>query len=346
MYNKWKIRLFGVVVVLLIISSAYLGYFWYQLNITRNELAESEAKLDTTLAELGDAESELTDTKKSLNNTQAQLIYIEGELGTTKVQLANTEVQLSTTTAELNLTKNKLDITESQLENEKDKNSQMLNQYASLKEQVNNRLGDSPEDKQSFITPNDSSVSEKVLEITGGYAEDVNERWRDYERLYRWVVNNISYSYDSYMPLLPKDISGGLIWRQECWRMPEETLEDKTGDCEDMALLLASMMKSYNKGRYTVWVLDIDSSVSGVSGHIGVAYPVQGGKLTILDPAGNYYTGQYGTLRSESISVAVNSWISYWQTEIPGAKIAAVFSDSIHEEFNDTEEFITWAQDR
>ena len=144
------------------------------------------------------------------------------------------------------------------------------------------------------------------------------------------------------MPILPENISGGLVWRQDYWRMPEETIENETGDCEDMAVLLASMLRSYNEEEYAIWVLEIRS---GESGHVAVAFPVQGGKLAILDPAGNYYTGQYGSLDSSSVSIAVNNWLSHWQSEMPGAEIVGVFSEDIFEEFSSTAEFVTWAQE-
>jgi len=327
MYNIWE-KLFIAVVILLVGASAVGGYSLYKWNVTKNQLIDTEVKLSNTVIEL--------------DNTKAQLIDTEGELDTTKAQLADTEAQLSTITAELYLTKNQLDMTANQLETEKNKNSQMLNQYVSLKEQVNIRLGDTSEDRQSFITPNNSLVSAKVLEITGGYSGDVNDYWRDCERLYRWVVNNISYSYDSYMPVLPESISDGLVWQQDYWRMPQETIEDETGDCEDMAVLLASMLRNYNEGEYSIWVLVIRS---GQSGHVAVAFPAQGGRLTILDPAGNYYTGQYGSLDSSDISIAVNNWLSHWQSQMPDAEIIRVFSEDVFKEFSSTAEFITWTQE-
>jgi len=361
----WK-RLFIVVIILLVSSSAFGGYFWYQLNVTKNQLADTKVQLDNTLAELDTAEAQLDDTEAllditkeqlddtenlldttlvELDATKAQLTDTKTLLDTTQTQLVDTEAKLGTTKAQLDVTTTQLGMATAQLEIERNKNSQMLNQYASLKEQVNVRLGDTPEDKQNFINPSNSSVSAKVVEITGGYSEDINEYWRDCERLYQWVVNNISYSYDSHMPILPESISGGLIWQQDYWRMPEETLEDETGDCEDMAVLLASMLRSYNEGKYQIWVLVIRSSVPEAKGHAAVAFPVQGGELAILDPAGNYYTGQYESLQSESASVAVNNWLSHWQSEMPGAEIIGVFSEDIFEEFSNTAEFITWAQE-
>ena len=348
MYSIWK-RLFIVVIILLVSSSAFGGYFWYQLNVTKNQLADTKVQLDNTLVELDatkvqldntlveldTTKAQLTDTKTLLDTTQTQLVDTEAELGTIKAQLVDTETQL-------NVTKTQLDTTTIQLETEKANNSRMLSQYVGLKQEIDSKMGRTQEDMQSFITPNDSSVSARVMEITGGYSGDVNDYWKDAKRLYSWVVSNISYSYDSYMPILPETISGELIWGQECWRMPEETLEDETGDCEDMAVLLASMLLSYNEGDYAIWAIEIRSEDAG---HVAVAFPVQGGKLTILDPAGNYYTGQYGALDSSNISYAVNKWLSHWQRQMPNAEIVRVFSGNFYEEFSSTAEFITWAQE-
>ncbi len=351
MYSMWK-RLFIVVTILLVSSSAFGGYFWYQLNVTKNQLADTKVQLDNTLVELDTTRAQLTDTKTLLDTTlveldaaKAQLTDTKTLLDTTQIQLVDTEAKLGTTKTQLDVTKTQLGMTATQLETEKNKNNQMLNQYGDFKQQIGVRLALKPGNKQSFITPNNSSVSAKVLEITGGYSEDINEYWRDCERLYQWIVNNIAYSYDSYIPILPETISGELIWRQEYWRTPEETIGDETGDCEDMALLLASMLRSYNEGEYQVWVLVIRSSVPEVKGHVAMAFPVQDSKLTILDPAGNYHTGQYESLQSESVSIAVNNWLSHWQSEMPSAEIVEVFSEDIYKEFSSTAEFITWAQE-
>ncbi len=338
MYRMWK-RLFIVATILLVACATFGGFFWYQLNDTKKQLANTEVQLANTMVELDITEEQLTNTKTLLDTTKTQLADTKTLLDTTKTQLVATEAQLGTTKRELATTK-------SQLETTKNENSRMGSQYAGLRNQINVRLGSTPQDRQSFITPDNSTVSAQVREITGGYSEDVNEYWGDCERLYRWVVNNISYSYDSYMPVLPVTLSGELIWWEGFWRMPEETLEDKTGDCEDMAVLLASMLRSYNEGNYSIWVLTIRSSVPEVSGHVAVAFPVAGGRLAILDPAGNYYTGyQYGSLGSDSASVAVSNWLSYWENDIPGVEIVEAFSENSHNQFSGTDEFLTWLKE-
>ncbi len=322
MYRMWK-SLFIVATILLVSCTLFCVSFWHQLNVTKIRLAYAEARLADTVAEL--------------NTTRTQLSVTENQLATTEAQLSFTKNRLAFTEAQL-------DTTRSQLETAKNENSQMLNQYAGLKRQINVRLGDTRQDRQSFITPDNSAVSAKVREVTGGYSEDVSGYWWDCEQLYRWVVNNIRYSYDSRLPYLPETLSGELTWSKDYWRMPEETLEDKTGDCEDMAVLLASMLRSYNEGKYSMgWVLGIESNVPEEKRHLAVAFPVKGGRLTILDPAGNYYTGyKYGSLGSDITSAAVSDWLSYWEKDMPGVKIVEAFSEDSYDEFSSTDEFLTW----
>ena len=325
MYSRWK-RLFIVAIILLVGCAALASSLRYQLNVTKSQLANTEVQLANTVVELDTTKAQLTDTKTLLDTTKTQLADTEAQFGTTKARLDVTKNQLAMTTAQLDTTEKELTTAKSQLETAKNENSDMVSQYAGLKAQINVRLGLTPQDRQSFITPSNSAVSVKVQEITGGYSKNINEYWRDWERLYRWVVDNISYSYDSYMPFLPENISGELIWLAGCWRMPEETLGDETGDCEDRALLLASMLLSYNEPNYAVWLLEIRTSIPEEKGHLAVAFPVAGGNLTILDPAGNYYTGyEHGSLRSESASVAVSKWLSHWAREMPGVEIVGAF---------------------
>ena len=110
-----------------------------------------------------------------------------------------------------------------------------------------------------------------------------------------------------------------------------------------MANLLVSLMFNYNNQEFAVWLVEIHNDDSG---HMAVAFPVAGGKLTILDPAGYYYTGYYtGTLQSERISTAVNNWLIHWADEMPGAEITAAFSYNFYEEFSKAQTFIQWAMD-
>ncbi len=351
MYNIRKI-VFIVIIILLVGSSTVSGYYWSRLDTAREQLADSEIQLDDTLEELRDAQIQLDDTLGELVDAQARFYDAQTEMVDTYLQLSATEArlvdseeQLSLAKTQLDIVSNRLDMTETQLDVEKNNNNQMLDQYAGFKRQIANGIGATNQDRQGFITPENYLVSEKAQEITGGYSEDINEYWRDVYRLYQWVVNNISYSYDSSMPVLPEVMSGELIWHGEYWRLPEETLEEKTGDCEDMATLPVSLMRSYNEGIFAVWAVTISSGIPGNIGHVGAAFPVADAKLTIVDPTGNYYTG-YGSLEAKSSSIAVNQWLAHWESDIPEAFISGVFTDDFYYEFSNTDEFLAWVMDR
>lgn len=320
-----------------------------QLLITINQLSTTETELYTSKAELVNTEQWLDATNAQLANTVSKLANTEFQLDNTKVILADTEaqlettaVQLSTTQAQLQKTAGQLTTVETKLETSKDKQIQMLNQYSDMREQINIRAGQG-QDIQKFITPDNSLVSAKVQEVAGNYSQDISELWRDYKRMYHWVVSNVTYSYDSQIPVIPEVMGDSLVWEKDYWRMPEETLEDEVGDCEDMAVLLVSMMLSYNNEGFAVWALGIANESAG---HLAVAFPVQGNELAILDPTGNYYSGYPGAFRSYDVAASINKWLSHWAREIPGAEINLVFSNEIYQQFTDSEDFVKWVSER
>jgi hypothetical protein len=154
-------------------------------------------------------------------------------------------------------------------------------------------------------------------------------------------VNNIDYSLDTPLPILPitsiGKLFGTMFWLEEYWRLPEETIEDGMGDCEDMAVLLTSMIINYNEGRYDAWAIGIQSEYGG---HMAVAIPVEGGKLAILDPVGDFYTGM---VSDKPVSEAINEWLRHWSEKIPNAYVNVVFNNELYELFDSNDEFIAWA---
>lgn len=303
-----------------------------------------EACISTQTAQISTLESEKSSLQSEVSSLKQTVSSQEVLISTQTAQISSLESvksNLEQTVSVQKITISILDSEKSRLQNEK---TQMLTQYGSLRSKIMARTGLTQQDRQSYITPNDATVSATVQGITSGYNGDMSKFWLDYKKMYTWVVDNIDYSYDSYLPVLPASISDAITWREDFWRTPAETLKDKTGDCEDMALLLISMLESYNKIDYAVWTVSIVSKVPEPKRHMAVAFPVAGGKLTILDPAGNYYTGiQSGYLRSESIASAVNSWLSHWSKEMPGAFIDGVMSENVDRQFSSSDEFIAWA---
>jgi hypothetical protein len=224
------------------------------------------------------------------------------------------------------------------LENEA---NQVLSDYDGIRKAVNERLGHV--DRKLFITPLDESIGAEVDEIAGSLSGNVEEMWADYYRLYDWVVANVMYSFDSRLPILP-DLPCNftpelMLWKADYWRLPSETLAERTGDCEDMATLLASMILNYTGGKYECWVI---MWTSGGGGHAAVAIPSAGGTLTVLDPVGQYATGLG---RHLSVSLAVNEWLGNWPS-VSGVYVSGVLSDTEGRVFASTDEFIQWATAR
>jgi len=330
----------AVILTLAIIFSIFL---FYQLSETQDALNLSISVLETTKTQLDTTKKKLANMEKELVTAELQLVTTQTSLATKEIELQNTAVKLSTAEGKLEETESKLIFTEYELEAVEKEHEEMQNKYSNLRDQVNLRFGHR-EDSQKFITPDNNVVSARATEITGGYSEDTNEYWSDFNRLYRWVVNNIEYAPDSYLPFLPSTLNSEFIWTKECWRMPEETLEDGIGDCEDMATLLASLMLSYNNHTYAVWAIEITNEDGG---HLAVAYPVIDNNLVIIDPAGNYYSGYpNGRFSSVDVSKAISDWLSHWKKEMPGAWVKYVFSDNFYNEFSSTEEFIDWVKER
>lgn len=217
--------------------------------------------------------------------------------------------------------------------------------YASLRSLVNQRALQL--DVMDFVTPNDAAVNSTVLSVTGGWSSpsDWDEYWSDMKKMYDWVVNNVEYRYDGLFPILPSTPSGSVQYSAEMWQFPNETLDLRKGDCEDMAILLASMIRSYNGGKYWVECILI---VGSLSGHAAVQVPVTGDKLAILDPAGHYYTQDSGgNLVSKDISTEINSWLNYWKPQMGSdIRVEGVFSDYIDKSFSSTSEYTSWMYSR
>ena len=264
---------------------------------------------------------------------RAEMNTIKAQLSDTQRELEVTRVQLTETKSQLGLTSNRLAITDYNL-------SQWLARYDYFRQQVYTRLADGPS-IQNYFTPDEPEITAIVQEITGGYSSEKEEWWKDVSKLNRWVTDNIQYTTDSYLPLLPDNVSGDLYWQRDFWRLPVETLEDRAGDCEDASLLLASMLANYSEGRLKVWIIGVQNENRR---HIAVAYPVEGGLMTILDPSGNYYTWHYSwsELRAYDVAVVIRYWLQDWAEVMPGAEVYSLSSDKFYMPFSGTEEFVNW----
>ena len=248
---------------------------------------------------------------------------------------------------QLESSRTQLDTTNNQLETVSKEQTETINRYSDLRDQINVRLGQG-QNTRGFITPDDPLIETKTHEITEGHAQDTSEYWLDCFRIYCWINSHIGYTTDTYTPALPGAIDDPLEWRPDFWRMPAETLNDGVGDCEDTAVLLASMLQNYTEGESDIWVLGIKTNDANPTGHVAVVIPVEGNKLAILDPYGGYCTWDYQEdgFIFDNVTEAINKWLSHWKEGLPDAEVFEVFSDQFHHYFSSTNGFINWATKR
>jgi hypothetical protein len=223
--------------------------------------------------------------------------------------------------------------------------------YKRLQEGINNRVG-SYANVMSFITPTDPLVNSMVYSITGGWSNrsDWNEYWKDVKAIWDWVRNNIQYRADGLYPILPANPSEPVTFVQDMWQFPNETLTIKKGDCEDQAMLLCSMIRCLNYQQFwveCVWI------ISSTSAHLGVQMPVTGNQVTILDPAGGFYTHDFwGSMNSQNVTTEINSWLDFAAKSLFGLGMGSdvhvyrIFSDYIDRTFSSTNDYLTWMYTR
>lgn len=323
-----------LIAVFAVIVSLLAGYVY----ILSNQVLSLIAQVNSLQNENSALKSEIVARDNVINSLNSKVAQLQANITYYESQLTMLDSQIDLLNSKISSLQNERDLLNTRLRAYEDA-------YQNLRNEVNMRWDET--NVKVFITPEDPSVREIVYAITGGWSNtsDWNEFWRDVKAMYDWVVNNIEYRHDSLYPILPYNPSETLSFINEMWQFPNETLKLRKGDCEDMAILLASMIYSYANMRYYVEVILIESSTSG---HAAVQLPVEGGELTILDPAGHYYTrGSRGNLVSKDIITEINNWLNYWESVMGGdVHVARVFSSYVDITFSSTNEYISWMYSR
>jgi len=335
--NKWH-----VVTVVLVVVVCVQAFLYLSLTMNYSSLDSKHKVLLSEHAALEDVHNSLESSYASLQSDHSSLqsSYSSLQNSSSSLQTAHSSLQTSYNT--LQTSYDALSVNYQSLQLSFDS---YYSDYAILRNLINQRVQHL--DIMDFVMPDDSAVSSRVLSVTGGWSNpsDMNEYWSDVKEMYDWVVANIEYRYDGLFPITPSTPSGSVQYDTEMWQFPSETLDVMKGDCEDMAILLASMILSYNDGKYAVECIWIRGSLSA---HIAVQFPVAGDKLTILDPAGNYYTQDaYGGLGNKDISTEINNWLNYWKPSIGNdVRVYRVFSNDIDRTFSSTSEYTSWMYNR
>lgn len=210
-------------------------------------------------------------------------------------------------------------------------------QFKQLKETVNHRLA-LDGNLSRFVTPHDNAVIDAMLDITAGHEDpdSLDEYWEDIWTLYDWITETISYGADSPYPYLYSDPSYPVRWFEHSVRYPNETLSDRTGDCEDQAILLLSLSIAHSE-QNAKWCISLKWEGGG---HVGVAIPATGGEIAILDPAGGYFSGTGLDFSSQPIEEAIEEWID--RLDSHDVQVNSVFNDKLFIEFTSTREFLDW----
>jgi hypothetical protein len=119
-----------------------------------------------------------------------------------------------------------------------------------------------------YITPNNPQIKELERNIVG---------WPRWFVLCKWVAVNIKY---------PPAIDVHRV--SDYWQLPSETLQLRTGDCEDFAILLCSLYRAAGYDENSVFVVvgptnDLGKRIYGEAWHAWVRINI-GGVWTDIEP--------------------------------------------------------------
>ncbi|HEY4711754.1 MAG TPA: transglutaminase-like domain-containing protein [Dehalococcoidia bacterium] len=94
---------------------------------------------------------------------------------------------------------------------------------------------------KDFITPDCSLVNECLQGIVGAPPYELSKD--GFDAIRDWVAANVEYKSDEEQ------------WGvDEYWQTPEETLSLRTGDCEDFAILLCTLLRAYGIDEEHIYV--------------------------------------------------------------------------------------------
>ena len=215
--------------------------------------------------------------------------------------------------------------------------------YRKLKEMIDARLMQAP--LMRFITPEDPAVTNITLQVTGelNRSSSAGLDWPKIRAIYDWVNTNIEYKDDGLYPQLPSNINDvrvdGISHTDQMAQYPNETLNLRTGDCEDTAVLLVSMIRAYiSVQAECIWITGTNA------GHVAVVVPIGEDQIVIIDPVRDYYTHNIlDEMVVSSISTEIYDWLNIWRPTLGNdVHVYRVFSDYMDKYFESTQEYIDW----
>lgn len=208
--------------------------------------------------------------------------------------------------------------------------SNTINQQNEYTEKIKARVHPSDADKMGYVTPNDDNVISTVREIGGTLGK---WDWDVANRLYLWVGENIFNTGDPHIPD-PSDYGNTTI--RSWWKYPSETIVERRGDCEDLAVLLASMHRAIGGQTYC---LIVDENFPHA-----LVITIENQNLSVWDPTMGYHpimpdNKHYGPCQF--------MWDNYKEfvKKIWGIEPTPthVFNEEYIHKFSDEGEFLNWS---
>ncbi len=162
-----------------------------------------------------------------------------------------------------------------------------------------NRL---PCDVRNFIVKRNHSI-DAVIESLGIQKNDPNDE--KVQKIQKWIVDNIHYVYDS-----------NRVGYVEYWQTVDETLLLMTGDCEDGAILTASLMLAAGVPRWRLRIaagLVRAGAAAETGGHAWCCYLRESdNKFVAIDWC--YYPDMSPMVNKKTLkenSYYINTWFSW-----------------------------------
>jgi len=350
----------GISIIILFVSLlTSIVYYTGVIGELQNQIQNLQKENAALLNEISVKNSQIENLHAQIDDLNSQISYLQNQIALKEDQISSLKSQVNSLVTEISILNDQKLTLENRLEELTQEYNNLSYSYQSLQneyhnyvtayenlvEEVNWRWNQT--DVEKFITPEDPAVKNLVFDITGGWSNpsDMNEFLADLKTMYDWIDNNIEYRSDGLYPMLPCDPREPLDFWDEMWQLPNETLDLREGDCEDMAILLCSMIRAYGNMQCSAEAIFI---LGKYVGHIAVQIPFPENKIIILDPAGYYYTSDpFGNLTPKSIEEEINNWLNYWKPYLGSSiYVHRVFSDYIDKPFDSTEEYLDWMNSR
>jgi hypothetical protein len=124
-----------------------------------------------------------------------------------------------------------------------------------------------------FVQPDDPSIQKTLREIL----ERKSLFESDLQAIRNWVAINTKYKFDvfNWQEALQRNLNP-----LDYWQYPEETIKSKSGDCEDFAILLCSLLRASGYSPNEVYVV---LGKSNQGGHSFVALK-ENGEWRYIEP--------------------------------------------------------------